>query len=161
MEMTLSETPGSLKRFRQTPWRYQQTFRTPLKNLQPFVAGILSCIQPIQKAIVTFDKVIFEPRNLNALIARKSIAAKSRDSSPYLHDWSLSCGGEDAAELLTVALQDWLDFLFVPTPKPFVIFADHDEYSTFFAVTKSHLNRVVSTLADGGFRLVHEYQRQI
>jgi hypothetical protein len=162
MEMTLSPTPGALKKIRRTPWRYQQTFVTPpLKDLQPFVAGVISCLKPVQAAAATVDEVVFEPRNLNALLARRSIIAKPMDNTNYLHDWSLSCTGEDdVGELLRVLLGDWIDFTFVPTPKRFVIFADHDEYITFLSVTKSHLNRVVRTLTENGFQPVRDYQRR-
>lgn len=160
--MTLSPTPGALKRFRRTPWRYQQTFVTPLKDLQPFVAAIISCLEPIQGAVATFDEVVFEPRNLNPLFAKRSIIAKAMDNTRYLHDWSLSCTGEDdAGELLRVLLGDWIDFVFVPTPKRLAIFADHDEYITFLSVTKSHLNRAVRTLGDNGFQPVPDYQRRL
>src|SRR5262245_17803853 len=67
--MTLSESPGSLKRFRRTPWRFQQTFRTPLKKLQPFVATIVSTHEPFQTASITIDEVVFEPKHLMSLLS--------------------------------------------------------------------------------------------
>jgi hypothetical protein len=64
-------------------------------------------------------------------------------------------------ELLHTAFSDWFDFLFVPTPKPFVIYADHDEYTTFYANTRSNLNRVVQALSAKGFEEIAEYKRQL
>jgi hypothetical protein len=49
----------------------------------------------------------------------------------------------------------------MPAPKPFVIYADHDEYTTFFANTKSNLNRVAQPLTAGGFVSVPDYERQL
>ena len=48
----------------------------------------------------------------------------------------------------------------MPTPKPFVIYADHDEFTTFYANTRSNLNRVSDTLLTQGFEEVSGYQRQ-
>lgn len=62
-------------------------------------------------------------------------------------------------ELLEAALGDWVNFTFVPKPKPFVIYADHDEYTTFYANTKSNLNGVVQALSGAGFEKVPDYQR--
>ncbi|HUA66595.1 MAG TPA: hypothetical protein VME24_12155, partial [Alphaproteobacteria bacterium] len=61
---------------------------------------------------------------------------------------------------LVATFSDWVDFFFVPAPKPFVIYADHDEYATFFANTKSKLNSVVEPLLKSGFKQVLNYQRQ-
>lgn len=61
--------------------------------------------------------------------------------------------------MLEAALGDWVDFVFVPVPKPFVIYADHDEYTTFYANTKSNLNRVAQALIAAGFEKVLDYER--
>jgi hypothetical protein len=54
-----------------------------------------------------------------------------------------------------------VDFLFIPTPKPFVIFADHDEYTTFYANTRSNLNRVAEPLSTLRVEEVLGYQRRL
>jgi hypothetical protein len=154
--MTLSQSPGSLKRFGRTPWRFQQTFQTPLQNLEPFVTTILSARVPIQTASVIFDQVVFEPKHLLALFTRYALVPE------YGHDWCVATTNpQEVKELLRATLSDWVDFLFIPTPKPFVIYADHDEYTTFFANTKSNLNGVVEALTAGGFRNVPDYERTI
>jgi hypothetical protein len=123
--MTVSDAPGTLKRFRRTPWRFQKTFLTPLKDLQAFVASIFSAHELLQAGCATIDQVVFDPKHLSALLAKHSLPAQ------FGRDWSLSASGRDeAAELLEAALGDWIDFIFVPTPKPFAIYADHDEYTT-------------------------------
>jgi len=70
-------------------------------------------------------------------------------------------GQREIEELLNAALSDWVDFIFVPAPKPFVIYADHDEYTTFYANTGSNLNRVAEPLLTQGFEEVSEYQRRL
>ena len=156
-DMTLSEVPGGLKRFRRSPWRFQTTFRTPLKELQPFVATIIAAHDAPQTGRVTIEQIVFDPKHLNALLAKHSLPARQ-----YGTDWSLvASGSEEVAELLETALSDWIDFIFVPTPKPFVIYADHDEYVTFYANTKSNLNSVVHALSGQGFKRVEGYERRL
>jgi hypothetical protein len=57
------------------------------------------------------------------------------------------------------ALGDWVEFIFVPVPKPIVIYADHDEHTTFCASSKSNLNRVVDDLVANDFERVVDYER--
>jgi hypothetical protein len=153
--MTLSTTSGSLKRLRKVPWRFQQTFLTPLQNLKPFVATIISAREEIQGGTITVDSVVFEPENLNALLTSRSLP-------PSLHrESSIEVTGHlEVGALLEAALSDWVDFWFIPTPKPFVIYADHDEYTTFFANSKSNLNGVVEPLLNQGFEKV-DYERNL
>ena len=154
--MNASRTPGTLKRFRRTTWKFQQTFQTPLKRLGPFVATIISSsLQPLRGGSLTIDSVIFEPEHLLAVLASHRLPPQpARDTT------LTAVGTEETAELLQAALADWIDLLFVPQPRPFVIYADHDEYITFFAQTKSNLNRVVEPLRRAGFEAV-EYRRDL
>jgi len=57
-------------------------------------------------------------------------------------------------------LSEWIDFFFVPTPKRFVIYADHDEYITFLAHRKGQLSVIVEALNGAKFRAV-EYVRKL
>ena len=152
--MTLSEAPGSIKKFRRVSWKFQQTFKTPLKNLQPFVRTIISASQPLQTGSFTIDQWVFEPKHLIDLLTRYSVPPR------YEHDLSLIAHGEKEVEALLEAIfRDWIDFIFVPRPKSFAIYADHDEFATFFAHTRANLNRVVKPLASQGFRIIEGYQR--
>ena len=154
--MTLSETPGLLKRFRRTPWRFQETFHTPLKSLQPFVASIVGAHAPLKTAALTFEQVVFDPKHLIALLSSHSIELR------YERGWTITADDPEEVEaLLHAGLSDWVDFAFVPTPKPFVIYADHDEYTTLYANTKSNLNRVSGALSSRGFEKVSDYERNL
>jgi len=153
--MTLSATSGSLKHLRKVIWRFQQTFLTPLQNLPPFVATIVSGREQIRSATVTIDSVVFEPKKLYELLASNSLPPSlQRESSVEV------MGQQQVGALLEAALGDWVDFWFVPTPKPFVIYADHDEYTTFFASSKSKLNGVIEPLLKQGFKAV-DYERNL
>ena len=154
-DMTLFATSGSLKRLRRVPWRFQQTFLTPLRNLQTFVATIISGREQILAGTVTIDSVVFETKKLNALLVNQSLPPSlQRESSVEV------TGQQQVGALLEAALGVWADFWFVPTPKPFVIYADHDEYTTFFANSKSNLNGVVEPLLKQGFQTV-DYERNL
>lgn len=154
--MRLTHIQGSLKRFRRTPWRFQQTFRTPLQNLPPFVATIVSAPGSLQAASVTIDEVVFEPKHLMSLLRCHP------PSSQLDRDWCINATGpQETSELLQAALGDWVDFAFVPTPKPFVIYADHDEFTTFYANTKSNLNGIVDALSRAGFESVPNFERDL
>ena len=153
--MTLSEAPGAVKQFRKKAWRFQQTFQTPLKNLQAFVQTIVSG-RGFDGGCLTIDQVVFEPKHLIKLLSRYPITPHcGRGTSVRAH------GHEEVASLLEAALSDWLDFIFIPEPKPFVIFADHDEYTTFFANTRSNLNRITIDLSTQGFKAVKGYERRL
>ena len=152
--MMLTQIPEVLKKFRRTPWRFQQTFQTPLQNLRPFVSTIVRAKEPLQGGSVTLDQVIFEPKNWMALLSRHSLPPE------YGGEWTVTAGNTDEVEeLLEASLSDCLDFLFIPTPKRFVIYADHDEFTSFYANTKSSLNGIGEALSGKGFKLVSGYER--
>lgn len=152
--MDLSEAPGTINKFGRTAWKFQQTFRTPLKNLEPLISSVITAVPRIQAACLTIDKVIFEPKHLIALMTRHQAPLR------YVRDITITASGTNESEaLLLAALSDWIDFLFVPRPKPFVIYADHDEYTTFYAQTRSNLNSVTCPLARQGVEEIPGYRR--
>lgn len=153
--MKLSDASSALKQVRKASWKFQQTFKTPLNNLQPFVTTIFSTASP-QTACITIEQAVFEPKHWIDLLTRYSVPPR------YGKGVSVTAAGrQEIEELLYTAFSDWFDFLFVPAPKPFVIFADHDEYATFYANTRSNLNRVVEALSAQGFEEIPEYSRQL
>ncbi|MFO1523436.1 MAG: hypothetical protein U1F77_03995 [Kiritimatiellia bacterium] len=100
------------------------------------------------------DAIVFEPRHLHALLSANSLPLDIQGET------CIEAGGpRDVEALLIAALGDPVDFWFVPTPKTFVIYADHDEYATFFAISKSNLNAAVTPLLENGFKQV-EFERK-
>lgn len=154
--MTTTHTPGVMKRFGRAAWRFQETFETPLHDIDRFVSTIASAHGNIQKASIVIDQVVFDTEHLNALV--------SADASPIqlARDFSITTGSPHEVEpLLRAAFADWIDFLFVPTPKPFVIYADHDEFVTFYANTKSHINQIVKPLTSHRYSVVQNWKREL
>jgi hypothetical protein len=153
--MELCDDAGAVKKFRKAAWRFQQTFKTPLRNLPPFVNCILSTY-PLQTVCITIDQAVFEPKHWISILARYSLAPNYGKGTSVA-----ASNAEESRELLLAALSDWMDFLFVPNPKSFAIFADHDEYTTIYANTKSNLNRITVPLATQGFERVPGYTREL
>jgi hypothetical protein len=152
--MNVSHTPGAIKKFGRTSWRFQSTFITPSQQLDSFVSAILSVNESLESAAVIIDEIIFDSIHLDGLMDGKEHVQINRDITLTAES------REQANELLIAAFLDCTNFLFVPVPKPFVIYADHDEFATFFANTKSNLNSVVQPLLKNGFKGVLNYQRR-
>ncbi len=151
---TLSHNPDSLATFSKKACKFQCAIATPLPNLEPFVDEIISALVPIKSGIIVIDGYVFEPKNL-----RKLLSAHPQ-SMNLTRDWSIeSIATHNIKELLLATFQDWIDFALVPTPLPFVLYADHDEYTTFYAMTKSNLNRVVKPLLVQGFTQIKDFER--
>ena len=155
--MRVLESRHALKRARRTAWEFQRTFLTPLKDLPRFVGVILSALPGVKGAHAEFDQVVFEPQyELVPLAAKYSLP-------PDWHRAGLAIEAEGATEtreLLQAVLSESIDFLFVPTPKRFVVYADHHECMTFFAHRKGHLNAVAEALTVAKFVAV-EYTRAL
>ncbi|HTW95866.1 MAG TPA: hypothetical protein VMD30_13770 [Tepidisphaeraceae bacterium] len=161
MPISVSHAAGSLKKFRRVAGQFdhQATFTTPPKNLPPFIAALFSAIGPIESGVVIISKIIFEPKNLDALLARYSLA--SLDDAQNTTDLTvLSAGENETQELLQAALADPVDFAFVPSPKVVHIYADHDDYVTFFTARKGNLSRIIEAFSAIGI-MPNDYHRKL
>lgn len=154
--MQIEQSPGAIKRLRKAAGQYQRTFRTPLNQLASFTGAILDPHTPLTAADVTIDAVVFPPRNLEALLAKHDLPHQQG------RDWTITASGpQEIGELLQAALGDWLDFYFLPTPKRFMIYADHDEYTTVFSATKGSVSRIRASLLSRGFVEIADYKRSL
>jgi hypothetical protein len=104
---------------------------------------------------VSTDEVVFEPTHLLQLISRNSIQVEK------FRELNIRAEGmREIAELLEAALSDWVDFVFLPSPELFVIYADHDEYTTFYSNDEPLLMNLARGLSDAGFRPIENYVRK-
>lgn len=62
--------------------------------------------------------------------------------------------------MLEAALGDPIDFLFVPVPQSFAIYADHDEFTTFYFSGKETESLVTERLCATGFEWMKGYTRE-
>ena len=153
MIFALEEPAEEVKQFRANPWQSQQTFKTPLKNLNKFVATLLDPFA-LEAASLSTDEIVFEPDRLLQLMASNSIHTES----PWKFNLRAS-GPQSIAEFLEATLACWIDFAFVSTPELFAIYADHDEYTTFYAPTEATVKDLASVLEQAGFERVDGYRR--
>ena len=152
--MRLLEDATDLVQFQQYPWNFQQTFETPLKDLRNFAQSILSANQQITGGSITIDTWVFEPTHLIELLKRHSIPPQYKHGVKVVAD-----DEEEAIVLLEASLGDWLDFIFMPSPAEIVIYADHDEFTTFFARQETSLSRVAEALSSRGYKM-EKYERK-
>lgn len=152
--MTATPTPGALKKFRRTPWRFQQTVELPKpEERERFVSTIIAAIGNLESATVTIDEVVFRTEQLSAVCPA---------GSNLTHDTSISApSAKEARALLVAAFWDGPDFICIPTPKPFVFYADHDNWITFYANSKSNRNLIIAPLAANGYKLIQNWQREL
>ena len=120
-----------MKKLGRTPLRFQTTFHTPLKDLESFVGTILGSLGAVESGIVTIDAVISADK-LKVFLRTDELG----------HDTAVIAESADEAHRLLVAvLGDWVD------------------YATFYANTKSNLNKVASALETKGFKRVEGHVR--
>jgi hypothetical protein len=150
----LSEQPKEIRQFRVNPWPFQQTFRTPLKDLHRFVTAFLAPFS-LEKGTISTDEVVFEPKDLLNLLANDSLSVQDQ------YHLTIQAEGQQAlADLLQAALGDWIDFVFVSAPEVVAIYADHDEYTTFYTRDDATLKNLASGLEKSGFGAVRDYTRR-
>lgn len=87
-----------------------------MQHLRSFVAAIVSADQQLKSGRLTIEQAVFEPKHLVDLLASHSISPR------YRRGVSLTATGQQEVEaLLYAGFSDWVDFIFVPEPKPFAI----------------------------------------
>jgi hypothetical protein len=153
--MKIETIPGARKAARRAAGQYQRTFRTPLGRLQAFTTLILSSNVPIKSGYVLVDAVIAEPTHVGALLTSSNLAATCQGRTITANSIQ-ECGA-----LLLAALSDSIDFYFVPNPKRFVLYADHDEYTTVYAHSKGPLSQMATAIADAGFQEITDFARSL
>jgi hypothetical protein len=142
-----------LAAFHRDPWPIQQSFSTPLQGLNHFVSVIADGI-PWEVAELTTDEVVFEPCNTLQLMERKQLQLED------YWDFNLRVEGQtEIAETLEALLGDSIDFLFLPSPESIAIYADHDEYTTFYSKAAESLKALTQRLTGAGFKSVEGYTR--
>ena len=158
MGMEFSEDINALKQLRKAFWKFQQTFQTPASgpSLRSFVSTFVSATPSPGVGSFTIGQAIVFADHLMAFFAKNSLAQISKSGT------TVKTTNRDEAEgLLIAAFSDPVDFLYAPEKKPFVLYADHDQFATFFAQTRSNLNRIVDVLLGNRFKQIPDYQRQL
>ena len=149
----LSEETDEIRRFRATPWLFQQTFTTPYKDLNRFVSTFLAPFS-LERGALNTDQVVFEPKNLLRLLADNSLSVEN------YYDLKIQATGQlGIAKMLQAALGDCIDFVFVPSPEVIAIYTDHDGFTTFYAQDDATLKSMGLRLGTADFKPVARYTR--
>jgi len=141
----LPSIPGAIHQFRANPWPYQKTLVTPRKDMASFLSTLLAAF-PVDHGVASTDQFVFDPDNFLELLKARRL--------PIENYWTFcaeASNTEDVAVLLDAMLNDWIDFVFVPSPPSFAIYADHDEYLTIYVPASSGLDQLVTRLDLVGF----------
>jgi hypothetical protein len=144
---------GELKRLRARVSPEQATFHVPPARAADFATALCAAGAGADGARIVIANVVFPARHLNAALGR------SDPEAVLARETVVDAGAGEAHPLLTAALGDCVDFWFVPSPGGFLLFADHDEYSTVFAHKKSAVSRSTAALTQAGFRHVSDFSR--
>jgi hypothetical protein len=141
----LPSIPVAIHQFRANPWPHQKTLVTPRKDMASFLSALLAAF-PVDHGVASTDQVVFEPDNFLELLKAREL--------PIENYWTFcaeASNTEDVAALLDAMLNDWIDFVFLPSPTSFAIYADHDEYLTIYVPTSLGLDQLVTRLELFGF----------
>ena len=111
MPFIIAQHPGALKKFRRTPWRFQQTVELPKpEERERFISTVITAIGDLESATVTIDEVVFNTERLATLCPA---------GSKLTHDTSISAeSAEGVLALLVAAFWDGYNFICIPIPKP-------------------------------------------
>jgi len=153
--LEIRERSGASK-LRRTIARFdQRTFQTPLNALPKFVDLLLAGNPEIAAASLLIEQVVFVPQRLEKLLTDHKLPLHYRDCSIVAEDH------QESKDLLAAALAGDLDFYFVPEPKRFILYADHDEFATLFAAKKGMLSSIAAALIASGFEEESDYRREL
>jgi len=151
----VTEQQEELLQFRAEPWPYQVTFETPLEELERFVQAFLSLFSP-QHGNLAADLIVFDPKTVLAFLSKLNIAIEDQSQFRFRAE-----SAESIAELLQAVLSDWIDFVFVTSPPALAIYADHDEYTTFYTQDEASLNTLRASLEQSEFTQVKDWIREV
>jgi hypothetical protein len=136
-----------LGKFFRTPLRFQQTFEIPARLVALCADATLQALPELTEAKAVINRIALEPRQLCAFLSEYQL------STAIEHGTCITANKTgEVHSLLSIALGEWIDFLFVPSPKPFVLYADHDRYVTVLANSRSNVNKIALPLAAAGFK---------
>ena len=151
MKISLASSKGW--RLREAPFPFQQTYVTPLTDLSRFVHALLAPFE-ISTAEIWIEQIIFKPEELIDYLSSHGITTdEGALNRAVIH----AEDGSEAATLLECVLSQWTDFAFIPSPKKFVIYADHDEFTTVFMASDQLLASLRSDMKLQGFKAVDDW----
>ena len=150
--MKVSQVPGHISKLRRSPPQFQMTFSAEGERYGRFFSAITAALADTATATVTIALVDTGTPFLNKLLGMGDTAVTLERGTSIVAE-----SHDEIEPLLDAAFRDGNDFLFVPMPKPFVIFED-DGFTTFFANSKSNLNLIAQELKTLGVEPIPDWQ---
>ena len=154
--MKIEVIPGARTAARRRAGQFQRTFQTPLDRLPAFTDILLPDDSAVRSGAVFVETVVFEPARLLKLLTVHGLGGVHVQGATITAD-----GPSDCRALLTAALGDSIDFYFMPEPKQFLLYADHDEYVTVFTHKKGPLSQIADGLAAIAVKEVAGFERSL
>jgi hypothetical protein len=98
-----------------------------MKNTRPFAAAIVSALRPIRTGRVIIEEIIFEPSDLNAFLAARSISLGEMRDTRSMCDWSLDGAADEEIEDLLTA---WTSPRFVGASGEIIMISKEHDHGT-------------------------------
>jgi hypothetical protein len=146
--------PGALQHMRVRAGDHQATFAVPPARASQFASALLDAGAGAAGARLVVDAVVFPPKHLQTALGHAPEAWLDAETV-------VEAEAGEAEALLVAALQDWTDFWFVPIPGDFLLYGDHDEYSTIFAHRHGSIARAADAVRAAGFHEVNDFVREL
>jgi hypothetical protein len=136
---------------RRREWKHQTTCVTPLKRLPWYSAALVDQLRPFDHALLIIDQVVFDvPPELDAL----RLAAGEQRPVHEAPGHAFENDSEGFRAALEAALSGWIDLRALFSPSANALWADHDEYTTFFSESSGKIADVRRVLSEGHVELV-------
>lgn len=152
--MKIESFSGTRRSICKSAGPFQRTFVTPRQQL-PVFADVLLRLLSVESGYVFVDTVVFTPDHVDGVLAAHGLAVTN-----YVGSTIAAQGLGECRALLAAALGDDIDFFFVPDPRRFLLYADHDEYTTLFAHKKGQLAQLSEALIGEGVKEVPGFTRE-
>jgi hypothetical protein len=135
---------------RRREWKRQMTCETPLEHLPWYTARLVEQLLPFDQALLIIDKVVFDfPPELEDM--RRAVGETRPVHQAPGHLFQDDSEGFRAA--LEAALSEWIDLRALFSPAKNALWADHDEYTTFFSESSGKVAEVRRVLSEGGVKI--------
>ena len=138
------------KHCRRREWKCQTTCITPLKRLPWYTAVLVEQLRPFDRALLVIDQVVFDVPPVLKKLRRHAGERRSVHDAPG-HAFENEV--EAFRAVLKAALSDWVDLRALFSPSDHALWADHDEYTTFFSESSGKIAEVRRVLGEAGVQL--------
>ena len=154
IDVNIENNAVKVKKARKRLRGRQITFQTPLKELNNFVSSIRQFGFESYIGTAYIEQYVIEPKTTNSILMEFSKEAVVTSNTCIKTESS-----SETDQVLAALLSDWIDFIFLFDDSKFGIYADHDEYCTFYSRKSMELSNLKIHMSSSGFKHVPGYER--